>query len=515
MVTSLVEASVRAEIERQVALRLDQAGQRPLSEREIELITTPIVRQAVESALSRLLPARNGHTATADESHAGEISHLPVDDGSEVVNERPAQANGVVTSGEQLPCDELNALGTPWSSAAFYDMYDDANNSAEQASDEETVLRTPVLIGAASSGMLGRPVPFSMLQSDPADRRPPMPPASGAAPEPLPQPIASTLLRLTRELRGSITARPPSGLPPTFHPSASMFPTERRSEHVAPPLNPAPAPVHPGAEPARGQAMPSTPPARPASRPTVWTPRPVRRPPLLPAQPTPATAQPPELPAEAAVTERLPLPLAERPTAPSLPPTPPAGPAVAPTPEPSARQTSPAPERDAPTFTLPPTPVEETVTWPSLAPAAPDAETVRWGPVQTPTAVVEDERPPARRIQLETRFADAPPSDFDSGFLGEGGTYEVLISPFTKFSQVGAFTRAVAAIPGVRRAQTRQFFKGTLHLKILYEGDVPLAERLTELASFQPRIAATNGNRVEVRVSPLDGPGGQADRRGG
>ncbi|MCC7104118.1 MAG: hypothetical protein IT307_03170 [Chloroflexi bacterium] len=155
------------------------------------------------------------------------------------------------------------------------------------------------------------------------------------------------------------------------------------------------------------------------------------------------------------------------------------------------------------------------MTSPIVAPANPNAETVRWDPGQTPSAVVGEERPPARRIQLETRFTDAPPSDFDSGFLGEGETYEVLISPFTKFSLVGAFTRAVAAIPGVRRAQTRQFFKGTLHLKILYDGDVPLVARLTELSYFQPRIAATNGNRVEVRVAPIDVPGGQADRRDG
>ena len=81
------------------------------------------------------------------------------------------------------------------------------------------------------------------------------------------------------------------------------------------------------------------------------------------------------------------------------------------------------------------------------------------------------------------------------------GGVDLVAGPFARFSQLASFTRSVRALSGVLSVDTRQFFKGSVHLRLRYDDPIPLAVRLAELTEFAPSIVAAANGRVELRVN--------------
>lgn len=81
-----------------------------------------------------------------------------------------------------------------------------------------------------------------------------------------------------------------------------------------------------------------------------------------------------------------------------------------------------------------------------------------------------------------------------------GGGLELVVGPFTRFTDLARFTRSLRELPGIQAVDTRHFFKGTVSLRVRYEDAIPLATRLVELESFEPHIASATPSRIEVRL---------------
>jgi hypothetical protein len=84
------------------------------------------------------------------------------------------------------------------------------------------------------------------------------------------------------------------------------------------------------------------------------------------------------------------------------------------------------------------------------------------------------------------------------------GGVELLAGPFDRFQQLAAFVRALRALPGVQDATTRQFVRGTVHLRVRYADAIELSTRLAGMAEFAPEIVASSPTRIELRVRPPD-----------
>ena len=99
------------------------------------------------------------------------------------------------------------------------------------------------------------------------------------------------------------------------------------------------------------------------------------------------------------------------------------------------------------------------------------------------------------RPSVETaRPASAEPS------AGLGGpSVELTVGPFSRFSQLAEFLQALSSLTGVEKVETRQFYQGTVQLRVRYSNPIPLATRLQELASFQPQVSRT-ASGLEVRL---------------
>ncbi|GIW07237.1 MAG: hypothetical protein KatS3mg060_2042 [Dehalococcoidia bacterium] len=85
-------------------------------------------------------------------------------------------------------------------------------------------------------------------------------------------------------------------------------------------------------------------------------------------------------------------------------------------------------------------------------------------------------------------------------------TYELAASPFSSFSTLIAFQKAVASLPGVEDVRTKSFLNGALVLSLRYSGRDPLTASLSRLAGFRAERVSAVGNRIEFVVAPESGP---------
>ncbi|MBI3980284.1 MAG: hypothetical protein HY331_19080 [Chloroflexi bacterium] len=83
------------------------------------------------------------------------------------------------------------------------------------------------------------------------------------------------------------------------------------------------------------------------------------------------------------------------------------------------------------------------------------------------------------------------------------GGIELVVGPFSRFSQLGDFLRALRALPGVESVMTRQFHRGILRLRVRYDNPIALATRLLDLSAFAPRIVSAGAARIELHVQCL------------
>jgi hypothetical protein len=110
-----------------------------------------------------------------------------------------------------------------------------------------------------------------------------------------------------------------------------------------------------------------------------------------------------------------------------------------------------------------------------------------------PEAVAEV-KPPAR---IHPELGDDARASIDGGV-------DLIAGPFARFSELAAFTRAVRGLQGITSLDTREFLKGTVHLRLRYEDPIQLSVRLTELTEFRPSIIQAAPSRVELRVTLAD-----------
>jgi hypothetical protein len=102
---------------------------------------------------------------------------------------------------------------------------------------------------------------------------------------------------------------------------------------------------------------------------------------------------------------------------------------------------------------------------------------------------------PLARIHPE--LGDDPRASIDGGV-------DLIAGPFARFSELAAFTRAVRTLQGITSLDTREFLKGTVHLRLRYEDPIQLSVRLTELTEFRPSIIQASASRIELRVNLAD-----------
>ena len=84
------------------------------------------------------------------------------------------------------------------------------------------------------------------------------------------------------------------------------------------------------------------------------------------------------------------------------------------------------------------------------------------------------------------------------------GGIQLIAGPFGRFSQLATFTQQLRGLPGVNSLDTRQFLKGTVHLRLRYDDPIPLAVRLAELSEGAPTVVSATAGRIELRVSYPD-----------
>ncbi|MGE3856305.1 MAG: hypothetical protein AB7G21_05035 [Dehalococcoidia bacterium] len=76
----------------------------------------------------------------------------------------------------------------------------------------------------------------------------------------------------------------------------------------------------------------------------------------------------------------------------------------------------------------------------------------------------------------------------------------VLGGPFNSFAAVNDFQGIVRALRGVTEVRVRRFYKGTLHLLVEYEDDVPFADRLLAVTGGACAVTAATADQLEIRV---------------
>jgi len=118
---------------------------------------------------------------------------------------------------------------------------------------------------------------------------------------------------------------------------------------------------------------------------------------------------------------------------------------------------------------------------------------------------------PTRAFVEPPHLAPLPPVETVPAAPQVHGTaIELTAGPFARFSQLAEFMQALSALPGIEKVDTRQFYQGTVQLRVRYNSPIPLATRLGELQQFRPAISVTSSGQIEVRLQmlALTSPGG-------
>lgn len=166
---------------------------------------------------------------------------------------------------------------------------------------------------------------------------------------------------------------------------------------------------------------------------------------------------------------------------------------------------------------LPPAPKRFTEVTAQPAPAVPAVPSVNSAAVieATPPVVIEEQTavaPASAPATMEDDaavvspapapepIARAPVVDRESVIKAVAGGIEVVAGPFARFQQLAAFVKALRALSGVQDVTTRQFVRGMVHLRVRHSQTISLADRLLELAEFQPTIVSSTQDRIELKV---------------
>ena len=121
----------------------------------------------------------------------------------------------------------------------------------------------------------------------------------------------------------------------------------------------------------------------------------------------------------------------------------------------------------------------------------------------TPAATEEPVGPVSEAVSGEAsalEATEAPPSPPPSE------TYELAAAPFSSFSTLIAFQKAVAGLPGVEDVRTKSFLNGALVLSLRYRGPDPLTVSLSRLPGFHAERVSAVGNRIEFVVASESSP---------
>jgi hypothetical protein len=111
-------------------------------------------------------------------------------------------------------------------------------------------------------------------------------------------------------------------------------------------------------------------------------------------------------------------------------------------------------------------------------------------------------------------WAGEPHGDPD-GIIPTFDTINLQVGPFASFRALAAFQNALNQLDGVMRVKVRRFYRGMLHASVQYNGILPLAERLSALSDFKPKVTVGEEGTLHVSIEPeglvLAGAGASAN----
>lgn len=78
--------------------------------------------------------------------------------------------------------------------------------------------------------------------------------------------------------------------------------------------------------------------------------------------------------------------------------------------------------------------------------------------------------------------------------------YDVVAYPFERFADLRAFQEAIRTLPGTRDVRLRHFDKGTLELRVEYDGETPFGHAISTLRGFPGSVSQDAEGRYAIRV---------------
>jgi hypothetical protein len=91
----------------------------------------------------------------------------------------------------------------------------------------------------------------------------------------------------------------------------------------------------------------------------------------------------------------------------------------------------------------------------------------------------------------------------------------LVVAPFRSFARLNEFQAALRALPGVRAARVRRFYKGSLQLAVEYDDATPLKTRLATLPGFRFRLVAADADRIQIEIDEASADASSAARAAG
>jgi uncharacterized protein with GYD domain len=124
------------------------------------------------------------------------------------------------------------------------------------------------------------------------------------------------------------------------------------------------------------------------------------------------------------------------------------------------------------------------------------------GPVQPAQGDTVYESVGRSQPPLEEQQPNGLPSPSMLATIGEmpPGSYELVAGRFTRFSELGAFSETLQALPGVNSVTIQQFLRGMVSMRIQYDSPIPLLTRLQELRQFKPEVRAIGPAQFELLI---------------
>jgi len=92
------------------------------------------------------------------------------------------------------------------------------------------------------------------------------------------------------------------------------------------------------------------------------------------------------------------------------------------------------------------------------------------------------------------------PDGHPEGIIPTFDTINLQVGPFASFRALAAFQNALCRLEGVTRVKVRRFYRGMLYASVQYSGVLPLAERLTALSDFNPKVVADDAGNLHVSI---------------